>query len=45
MPELPYGLNVRQARRGVLRVLWADIGTFSVTEFAGAPWEAEALGL
>ncbi len=45
MPELPYGLNVRQARRGVLRVLWADIGTFSVAEFTGAPWVAEVLSL
>ncbi|MBR0662207.1 hypothetical protein [Neoroseomonas oryzicola] len=43
--ELPYGLTVWRAGAEVLRVLWADDGTFEVETFVRGPWEAEALAM
>ena len=43
-PDLPYGLDVwREAR--VLRVLWAEDGSFQVGRFVRGSWEEEALAL
>lgn len=44
-PELPYGLTVWRAGAEVLRILWADDGTFEVDTFVHGPWEAEALAM
>lgn len=43
-PDLPYGLDVWNQIR-VLRILWADDGTFEVAEFVRGDWEEEALRL
>ena len=45
VPDLPYGLNVWQAGKKVLSVLWADSGAFKVVDFARGIWEDEALAL
>ena len=43
-PDLPYGLDVWHGAR-VLRVLWADDGSFEVVSFVRGAWEDEALVL
>jgi hypothetical protein len=43
-PDLPYGLDVWHGAR-VLRVLWADDGSFDVVSFVRGTWEAAALAL
>ena len=44
-PDLPYGLDAWHGGTQVLRVLWADDGSFAVAAFVRGPWEAEALAL
>ena len=44
-PSLPYGLAVWHDGIRVLSILWADDGTWEVTDFHRGPWEDDALGL
>jgi len=43
-PDLPYGLEVYHGVK-VLRVLWADDGTYEIEIFVRGPWEDLALAL
>jgi hypothetical protein len=43
-PDLPYGLDVWHGTR-VLRILWADDGSFEVASFVRGAWEDEVLAL
>jgi hypothetical protein len=43
-PDLPYGLDVWQGAK-VLRILWADDGSFDVVTFVRGAWEDEALAM
>jgi len=43
-PDLPYGLDVWHGAR-VLRILWADDGSFEVVSFVRGTWEDAALAL
>ena len=43
--DLPYGLDVWLADLRVMRLLWADCGTFDVVDFVRGAWETEALAL
>ena len=45
MPDLPYGLDVWRTEARVMRMLWAEDGTFEVVDFVRGAWEAEALAL
>jgi hypothetical protein len=45
VPDLPYGLDVWTGEDRVMRVLWADDGTFELVEHVRGAWEAEALAL
>jgi len=44
-PSLPYGLAVWHDGAKVLGILWADDGTWEVTDFHRGPWENDALSL
>ena len=44
-PDLPYGLDVWRDSANVLRLLWADTGTFEVVNFVRGAWEGAALAL
>lgn len=44
-PSLPYGLAVWHAGAKVLGILWADDGTWEVTDFHRGPWEDHAFSL
>jgi hypothetical protein len=41
-PDLPYGFELCHDTE-VLRVLWADDGTYDVAKFIRGPWEEAAL--
>jgi len=43
--DLPYGLDVWLSGVRVLRLLWADDGSFQVAAFSRGLWEEEALAL
>ncbi len=45
LPDLPYGLDVWLGDERVMRLLWADGGTFDVVGFVRGAWETEALAL
>ena len=44
-PDLPYGLDVWHDGANVLRLLWADAGTFEVVSFVPGVWEDAALAM
>jgi hypothetical protein len=40
---LPYGIDIWQGQKHVLRVLWADGGPTAIETFVRGPWEEEVL--
>ena len=44
-PDLPYGLDIAHDGVTVLRLLWADAGTFEIVNFVRGAWEDAALAI